>query len=58
VSGKYVIAKADASPIPQFPTGVALLTIRAGRRYSTAEAVVKQHPHLFREITPTTEKAA
>ena len=50
MSGDYVICKADASPILEWPGGIAILTIRAGRRYSTAEAVVKQHPHLFRPL--------
>jgi hypothetical protein len=52
VSREYVIAIADASPIMEFPTGIEMLTIRAGRRYSTAEAVVKQHPELFSPMTP------
>lgn len=47
MSGKYVICKADSSPVLEFPTGIAILTVRAGRRYLAAEAVVKQHPHLF-----------
>jgi hypothetical protein len=47
VSGEYVIAKADASPILTFPTGIALITVYAGRRYLAADAVVKQHPELF-----------
>jgi hypothetical protein len=58
MSGRYVICKADSSPILRFPTDIAVQTVRAGRLYSTAEAVVKQHLHLFRPDTPTTEKAA
>jgi hypothetical protein len=58
MSSQYVICKADSSPILKFPTGIAVQTVRAGRRYSAAEAVVQQHPHLFREITPTPEKAS
>ena len=57
MSGEYVICKADSSPILEFPGRIAILTVRAGRRCSTAEPVVKQHPHLFREIPPTPEKA-
>lgn len=57
MSGEYVTCKAGSSPILRFPTGIAVQTVRAGRRYSTAEAVVKQHPHLFRPLTPTAEKA-
>ena len=52
MSGEYVICKADASPILQWPGGIAILTIRAGRRYSTEEAVVKQHPELFTALEP------
>ena len=53
MSSEYVIAIADASPIMEFPTGIEMLTIRAGRRYSTADAVVKQRPDLFRPVAPT-----
>jgi hypothetical protein len=42
VSGEYVIAKADASPVLNFPTGIALITIYACRRYLAADAVVRQ----------------
>jgi hypothetical protein len=58
----YVIAKADSSPILTFPSGIALITIRAGRRYLATDDVVKQHPHLFRPVErpapATTERAA
>jgi hypothetical protein len=36
-----------ASPILQFPSGIALITIYAGWRYLAADAVVQQHPELF-----------
>jgi hypothetical protein len=49
---EYVVAKADASPILTFPSGIALITIYAGRRYLAADAVVKQHPELFARIKP------
>jgi hypothetical protein len=50
VSDKYVIAKADSSPILEFPTGIAIMTVYAGRRYLAADAVVQQHPELFRPL--------
>jgi hypothetical protein len=50
VSGECVIARADSSPILEFPTGIALITIFAGRRYLATEDVVKQHPELFRPV--------
>jgi hypothetical protein len=52
VSGEYVIAKADASPILTFPSGIALITISAGRRYLAADAGVRQHPQLFAPVQP------
>ena len=48
-----MICIADSSPILKFPPGhIVQQTVRAGRRYSAAEAVVKQHPHLFAPLGP------
>ena len=60
MSRRYVIARADSSPVLTYPTGIALITIRAGRRYLATEDVVKQHPHLFAPVepAPTTGQAA
>ena len=55
---EHVICKVDASPILRFPSGIAILTVHAGRRYSTAEDVVRQHPHLFRPVEQLPTKAA
>jgi hypothetical protein len=55
VSAEYVIAKADASPILEFPTGIALITVFAGQRYVAADAVVKQYPELFVPYRPKVE---
>lgn len=59
MSGRYVICVADSSPTLRFPPGhIVQQTVRAGRRYLASEAVVKQYPELFRDVTPTPEKAS
>jgi hypothetical protein len=57
VSEKYVICKADSSPILEFPTGIAIITVRAGRHYLATDAVVKQHPELFVPVRTDKPKA-
>ena len=58
MASRYVIAKADSSPVLTFPTGIAIVTIHAGRRYLATDDVVKQRPDLFVGVPTAPPKAA